>query len=397
MGDLFAGAGGISAGFHQAGFQTVFCNEIDGIAAETYRHNFPSATRFVCPIEELTAERLHDESALDGDDLDVLAGGPPCQGFSINAPVRTDEDPRNALFRHYVRLVLEGVRPAFIVLENVPGMVSYENGRTIRDVREAFEQAGYRVFFRILNAAHYGVPEERWRLFFVGTRLPDVEFQFPPPVNFSTQRANFTGAREYASIEAIRNTGEQPRLFGESLLPPLTVREAIGDLPPIVSGGGAQEMPYELPPLNDYQAAMREQSTMVLNHECAGLSKANLERMTHVPPGGSWRDIPFELLPEGMKRARRSAHTRRYGRLHPDGLSGTIMTKCDPHWGTVVHYDQDRVISVREAARLQSFPDSFRFMGSKADQYRQVGNAVPPLLARAIAEQIRYALEQCHD
>jgi DNA (cytosine-5)-methyltransferase 1 len=111
--------------------------------------------------------------------------------------------------------------------------------------------------------------------------------------------------------------------------------------------------------------------------------------MRHVKPGGSWRDIPFDLLPKGMQRARRSDHTKRYGRLHPGGLSPTIMTKCDPHWGSVLHYEQNRIISVREAARLQSFPDWFRFTGSKIDQYRQVGNAVPPLLAQALAEHIK--------
>ncbi len=134
---------------------------------------------------------------------------------------------------------------------------------------------------------------------------------------------------------------------------------------------------------------MRSGSEKMYNHECAGVSGVNLERMMHVEPGGAWRDIPFELLPKGMQRARRSDHTRRYGRLHPARLSPTVMTKCDPHWGTVFHYGQDRIISVREAARIQSFPDWFRFTGSRADQYRQVGNAVPPMLAQALAEHIK--------
>jgi DNA (cytosine-5)-methyltransferase 1 len=114
----------------------------------------------------------------------------------------------------------------------------------------------------------------------------------------------------------------------------------------------------------------------------------NLARMAHVLPGGSWRDIPHHLLPAGMRRARKSDHTRRYGRLHPHEPSGTVLTKCDPHWGTVVHYAQDRVLSVREAARIQSFPDTFRFTGGKPAMYRQAGNAVPPLLARAVARHL---------
>lgn len=118
----------------------------------------------------------------------------------------------------------------------------------------------------------------------------------------------------------------------------------------------------------------------------------NMERMRHVQPGGSWRDIPHEILPKGMQRARRSDHTKRYGRLERDGISSTILTKCDPHWGSFFHYEQDRIISVREAARIQSFPDRFRFTGSRVEQYRQVGNAVPPLLAKAIAEHIKTLL-----
>jgi len=115
--------------------------------------------------------------------------------------------------------------------------------------------------------------------------------------------------------------------------------------------------------------------------------------LPHIPPGGSWRDIPFELLPAGMQKARRSDHTKRYGRLHLDGIASTILTKCDPHWGTFIHPSQDRIISVREAARLQAFPDRVRFYGSLVDQYKQVGNAVPPLLAKAIGSQVRKCLE----
>lgn len=384
--DLFAGAGGLSTGFHLAGFKPVFFNEIDERAAATFAQNFPEAAPFVGPVEELTARRIREDSPLDGEGPDVMIGGPPCQGFSINAPIRSDGDARNHLFRHFVRIVLEGVRPKFVLIENVPGLVSLDKGRTLLSVKAAFEQAGYRVVFRILNAAHYGAPQERWRLFFLGTRLPQADLSFPQPTHYSLQRPNFTGGREHIFRFAV---GEQDSLFGERLEAPTTVAEAIGDLPAIPAGSGAGEMDYAQPPEGQYQHAMRQGSAKLYNHECAGVSAVNLERMCHVKPGGSWRDIPYDLLPAGMKRARRSDHTRRYGRLHPGRLSPTIMTKCDPHWGTVFHYGQDRIISVREAARLQSFPDWFRFTGSKAEQYRQVGNAVPPLLARALAEHVK--------
>lgn len=390
-GALFAGAGGLATGFYQAGFTPVFFNEVDSKAAQTFQYNFPASTSFVCPIQELSAQGIRDACAFDVDDLDVMIGGPPCQGFSINAPVRSDSDPRNSLFRHYVRIVLEGLRPKFIVMENVPGLISLDEGKTLRDVVAAFTQAGYRVAFHILNAAHYGVAEERWRLFFIGTRLPNIDISFPQPTHYSYQRPNFTGGREYTFSYAIRNT-LQPFL-DDCLLPPISVAEAISDLPAIGMGGGADEMEYTLPPQSAYQHTLRGDNQKLYNQECAAVSPINIERMRYVKPGGSWRDIPHTLLPKGMQRAHRSDHTKRYGRLDPTGVSSTILTKCDPHWGTFFHYEQDRIISVREAARIQSFPDWFRFTGTKSDQYRQVGNAVPPLLAQAIAEHI-YGLLQ---
>jgi DNA (cytosine-5)-methyltransferase 1 len=319
-----------------------------------------------------------------------MIGGPPCQTFSVNAPSRNGDD-RNHLFRHFVRIVLEGIRPKFVVVENVPGLVSLDKGTTLRNIKLAFEQAGYKVISGYLNAAHYGVPQERWRLFILGTRVPGIELSFPPPAHYSLQRPNFMGGSRYVFRHAIRN-GAQHVLFDESLRARVTVGEAIGDLPPIPSGGGASEMDYTHVAANDYQREMRKGSRKVLNHECSGVSPINMERMRYVKPAGSWRDIPFELLTNGMQRAQRGSHTKRYGRLHPEMLSPTIMTKCDLHWGTVFHYGQDRILSVREAARIQSFPDWFRFAGFRSDQYRQVGNAVPPLLAQAIAEHIKCLL-----
>jgi DNA (cytosine-5)-methyltransferase 1 len=137
---------------------------------------------------------------------------------------------------------------------------------------------------------------------------------------------------------------------------------------------------------------MREGSSQVFNHFAPRISSINIERLRHIPPGGSWRDIPFDLLPAGMKKARASDHTRRYGRLRSDGLSGTVMTKMDPHWGPAFHYSQERTLSVREAARLQSFPDRYRFSGPRVSQYEQVGNAVPVLMARAIGQCVRATL-----
>jgi DNA (cytosine-5)-methyltransferase 1 len=393
MADLFSGAGGLSLGFHIEGFQSVFFNDLDAECALTFQRNFPDSKPLIAPIQEISARDVFAATRIGPEDLDVLVGGPPCQGFSINAPTRSTSDERNHLFRHYSRLVLEGIRPKFIVFENVPGLVSLDGGKTLAAVCQEFRRAGYEPCFRILNACHYGVPQERWRLVIVANRV-GIHFDFPEPKHYSVSRPNFSGGRSLTYSYAARRSSAKT-LFDEAigLRDPIKVREAISDLPSIKSGGGAEIMEYSDAILSDYQQWARNGSDRLCNHQCVDLSDINRLRMQHVRPGGSWRDIPRELLPEGMKRARRSDHTRRYGRLDPDGIAFTVMTKCDPHWGTVVHYSQDRVISVREAARFQSFPDWFVFYGSKGSQYRQVGNAVPPLLARAIASKIRYYLE----
>ena len=156
--------------------------------------------------------------------------------------------------------------------------------------------------------------------------------------------------------------------------------DALSGRPRLSMGQGGEVVEYAPDPMSEYAQSLRNPAGHTFNHFAARLSKKNVERMKHVGPGGSWRDIPRELLPPGMQRARTSDHTKRYGRLKADELAGTVMTKCDPHWGAVFLPDQDRTLTVREAARLQSFPDAYRFCGSRASQYRQVGNAVPVLL-----------------
>jgi DNA (cytosine-5)-methyltransferase 1 len=153
-------------------------------------------------------------------------------------------------------------------------------------------------------------------------------------------------------------------------------------------GEGSEELEYTSEPHSAYAKSMRKGSDRVYNHYAARLAPQNIERLKHLRPGGSWRDLPIALLPKGMKLARRSDHTKRYGRLKDDGLAGTVMTKCDPHWGAVFLPNQDRSMTVREAARIQSFPDKYRFLGPRVAQYEQVGNAVPVLLAKSIAEAL---------
>ena len=164
--------------------------------------------------------------------------------------------------------------------------------------------------------------------------------------------------------------------------------DAIGDLPELAILHGEEESEYTGTPTGDFQKQMRKGAGKLFNHVAPYLAPINVERIKHIPQGGSWRDIPTSLLPAGMKLAKRSDHTKRYGRLRPDGLASTILTKCDIHWGAFIHPEQERGLTVREAARLQSFPDKIRFTGPRGEQFRQVGNAVPPLLAKAIAESL---------
>lgn len=382
--DLFAGAGGISIGLEEAGFTCLYANEVSPIYSSTLEKGHPDAFVETGDIRRVNAGSVRRALQLEKGELSLLAGGPPCQGFSVNAPVRSTDDERNHLFRDYLRFV-EEFEPAAVLIENVPGMVSYENGQTVKEILKALENLGYNAAVRILYAPHYGVPQMRWRTVFLGNRLGiDPHYMFPLPSHYAKGRANFTksldGVALVMSEHDVRASAERDFL---------SVKEAIGDLPAELADG---ELAYATAPQNSFQHHVRRMSQTPHNHQSAGLGPANLARLTHIPPGGSWRDIPFDLLPAGMKRARRSDHTKRYGRLHPDGIASTILTKCDPHWGSYIHPSEDRIISVREAARLQTFPDHIHFYGSITDQYKQVGNAVPPLLSRAIGRQIRETL-----
>ncbi|KVV26853.1 hypothetical protein WK80_15945 [Burkholderia multivorans] len=380
--DLFCGAGGIAEGFRQAGYRCLYGNDVMPEAIETFAANHPDAIADCRSVEDVEPAEIRAKLGLAKGELDVLVGGPPCQGFSINAPERFLSDPRNKLFRHYERF-LEEFEPKTFVFENVPGLLSLGDGKVFRQIVKVFSQLGYKVTAKILFAAHYGVPQERWRLILLGSKFSEIDH--PAPTHYAKGRANFRGGNTM--------TFQLTDLDKEVLKPAVTVAEAIGDLPRLEMGEGSEDVGYTAPAHSDYAKAMRNVEGVTFNHYAAKLSKQNAERMKYVAPGGSWRDIPHELLPKGMQRARKSDHTKRYGRLKPDGLSGTVLTKCDPHWGTVFLPDQDRALTVREAARFQSFPDTYKFLGSRVSQYEQVGNAVPVLMARAIALALREHLD----
>lgn len=386
--DLFSGAGGLSEGLQSSGFKSLYANEIVTCHAETYALNHPEAVVESSDIREVDAHNVRRNLGLQKGELDLLAGGPPCQGFSINAPKRSVDDARNNLFLEFLRFVDE-FEPKAVLIENVPGLVSFEGGGTLQAILQALGQHGYRADVKILYAPHFGVPQTRWRTVVIGIRGNDADplCAFPEPARNAPLRVNFTSNFDGKNIVSLPKTLELP--------PFVSVRDAIDDLPVLANGeSGANRKDYRTEAQNDFQIAMRKGTKGVLNHDAPRLGEINLRRMSFIPPGGNWTDIPEQLLPKGMRRARRSDHTKRYGRVAPEGLASTILTKCDPHWGAYFHYNQDRCFTVREAARLQTFPDNFRFGGSRVEQYEQVGNAVPPLLAAAIGHSIRNVLDR---
>ncbi|WP_417582958.1 DNA cytosine methyltransferase [Pelagibacterium sp.] len=351
--DLFCGAGGLSEGFRQAGFHVLAGSDIDETAGKTFAATHPEAKFIGGPIQNVDVKELLRTTGLRKGELDVLVGGPPCQGYSVYNHQRGVHDPRAGLFKEYLRIVA-GLMPRWLVMENVSGLTSIANGAIIQEIKEGMDALGYSVDWKILKSEQYGVPQERRRIVFIANRI-GAPIVFPEPTH------------------------------GPGLQPYVTIWDAISDLPKLENGDGRGIDLYGTPPANGFQRELRRGANRLANHSASKLSATNLERMKHIPAGGSWRDIPFDLLPEGMKRAKRSDHTKRYGRPRKTDLSCTILTKCDVHWGAYIHPEQDRAISVREAARLQSFPDVFEFHGSRTEQYVQVGNAVPPLMGRAVA------------
>ena len=357
--DLFCGAGGLSEGFRQAGFDILAGNDDFAAAGRTFASTHPGARFMPGPIQNVSVSQAMSATGLKRGDLDCLIGGPPCQAFSVYNHQRGLHDDRANLFREYLRFV-DGLFPSWIVMENVTGIFSIGNGAIVEAIQSGLRKRGYYVEHRILKAEEYGVPQERRRVVFIGNRI-GAPILWPEPAH------------------------------GPGKAPFNTIKDAIGDLPELANGEDRGILEYPLPPQSPYQEALRIQSSAIHNHSAPKLGSVNLERMKHIPPGGNWRNIPFDMLPKGMKAAKRSDHTKRYGRMKWDGLSCTILTKCDIHWGAFIHPDQSRAITVREAARIQSFPDTFVFEGSKTEQFIQVGNAVPPLLGKCIGKAVASA------
>jgi DNA (cytosine-5)-methyltransferase 1 len=376
--DLFCGAGGASFGLVQAGWDLRLAMDVDPACSLTHRANLPG--EFVtADLRTVDADQVMTAAGISPGELDLLFAGPPCQGFSIIGS-RVVWDQRNNLFKEVLRLASE-LRPRCVVIENVPGLVTLGRGAYLQAILEGLDGEGYDAACAELLAAQYGAPQMRWRLIIIGWRkdlgIP-AGYGFPRP---SVGRAEIGDLLPNCTIPAWQLEGF------------VTTAEAISDLPPVAAGEEVTH--YMGPPAGPYQERMRAGlNGQLANHYAARLSAANLARLAHIQPGQDWRDLPRDLLPSSMRRALRKDHTRRYRRMTWDGVPRAVITRFrDPKTGEYTHPEQDRTITIREAARLQGFPDSFIFHGPRSSQYEQVGNAVPTHLAEALAAEIRRCLD----
>jgi DNA (cytosine-5)-methyltransferase 1 len=373
--DLFCGAGGLTEGFKMAGFDVTFALDMDVDSCATYRANHPEVEVQCGSIIDYSPQQI---ARLSGGRVDVVLGGPSCQGFSTAGRrfgwVRP-EDERNHLWEHMFSVVAE-IKPRAFIMENVPGMVYWQEGHFGAKILEAFEDLGYAVVSDILLAADYGVPQRRRRLFIVGL-LGDSPFAFPQQTHMGGWR------RDTLHLWEAKRRGQRLERH-------LSVWDAIADLPSLGEGPGTPVARYR----NDKQTAftrwLRGSETQVLDHEVGVLKPHHLALVRHVPQGGTWRDIPPHLLPERfMGGMRRTDSTNLIGRLDPELPAYTINTQFrNVTTGCNTHPFEDRSLSIREGARLQTFPDRYRFSGSASSRVRQIGNAVPPLLAAVLASAV---------
>lgn len=342
--DLFCGAGGLSCGFERAGYNVLLGIDNDKKALETFEANHKNA-KSICG--DITNIHFGDIKQIIGNKkVDVIIGGPPCQGFSLSGP-RNFDDPRNKLYLSYIRLV-EEIQPRAFVIENVPGLVGLFNGEIKDNIFKRFTELGYNIDCKIMCAADYGVPQIRRRVVFVGTKIGERTYEYP-----------------------------------SSLGTTVTCEMALSDLAPLTNELGNEIQDYYSEPLNEYQKLMRYNSKEVHNHVAATHSEKVKHIISLVPDGGNYKDLPEEY------RNSRNFHVA-WTRFKSNKPAPTIDTGHRHHF----HYKFDRVPTVRECARLQSFPDDFVFIGNKTQQFRQVGNAVPPLMAEQIAKSLLIVLEE---
>ena len=342
--DLFSGAGGLSRGFLDAGFNVVLGIDNDDIALKTFKENHRGSEVLKIDLSNHNnLQTLFKHIKENTINVDVLVGGPPCQGYSLAGP-RKENDERNKLYESMVE-VAKFIKPKVIVLENVPGLVKLFDGKAAQRILNDFNNLGYHTKMKILYAPDYGVPQIRKRVFFVGF-LDKENFEFPKPM---LEKENY-----------------------------ITCEEAIDDLPSLENSIGEEITEYNNSPRTTYEKVMRGNSNKLYNHVGTKHEQKTIDLISLVPEGKNYRSLPD---PYNTMFKYNEALTR----YHSKKPSLTINTGHRSHF----HYKWNRIPTVRESARLQSFTDDFIFFGNKSQQYRQVGNAVPPLLGKALAISIK--------
>ncbi|MBQ8702514.1 MAG: DNA cytosine methyltransferase [Prevotella sp.] len=331
--DLFCGIGGLSLGFEQAGFEVISAIDMWKDAVVTYNHNRKEKVAKVETVEEFNEKEL--PSIISNQHITGIIGGPPCQGFSTVGR-RVVDDPRNKMYLEFYKAV-KLAKPDFFLIENVKGMLTLNKGAFVKDLIERFgpKGLGYNITYELLNAADYGIPQNRYRVFYVG--ILDKKYEFPQPFKYQ-----------------------------------LTAKDGISDLE------GADNEHYGSEPKNDFQREMRGGCKHPLNQDYTSHTEQTINIISKVPDGGNIRDLPREVW-EVRK------YNKAFERMGTFKPSNTIDTGHRNYF----HYSEPRIPTVRESARIQSFPDDFEIVGTRGSQYKQVGNAVPPMLAKVIAEQIK--------
>ncbi|RLI82953.1 hypothetical protein DRP04_02710 [Archaeoglobales archaeon] len=354
--DLFCGAGGLSLGFRMARYNVVFGLDVDWDAMHTYIKNNPGVAWLNKDIRKVSTKEILDVAGIEKGGVDIIVAGIPCEGYSLLNRRYDPSDPRNYLFLEFMRIV-KSLRPRAVLIENVPGLFRRANGGFRRAIENSLEKLGYKVVFFELNALNYGVPQRRARVFFVGTTGSE---KFVPPS--PTHGINRVTLESYIEQN------------GEKLKPQLTVWDAISDLPPLEPGEKKER--YTSPPKTEYQKLMREGSKKPHNHEAPRHPEWTVKLIERTKPGGSIYSTFKQRI-----------------RLKWDEPSPTIPAGgVRPQW-FFAHPGQPRGLTVREMARLQSFPDTYVFYGPMIKQRILVGDSVPPLLARALAQQMRKCIE----
>lgn len=349
--DLFSGIGGFSLGFKLENFEVVVANEIDNEIAESYKKNFPSVKMI---NEDITKLKLDIAFKDLKNNIAVVIGGPPCQGFSQKGKRNFLEDSRNYLFRYFFDVV-KYINPKYFVIENVPALLTNSNKKFKKEIYYIFESIGYSLESGILNTADFGIPQQRKRAFIIGKKgrkslnLPSVKHKF------------------------------------------VTVWDAISDLSYLNSGEGEFETEYKNLSETYYQEFLRKNSNILYNHQATKHTKIALERIKLIPENGDRKNLPEH-------HQTKSIFSGTWGRINKNGHSVTITTRFDtPSSGRFIHPVLNRAITVREAARIQGFPDKIIFFGSKSSQMKQVGNAVSPILSREIAKIIKKDMEENYE